>query len=352
MSRLREDFRSLAYNLCEKRELPLLVTDLIAEYLVYRDLFNISILSRSLSAEANAIIYRDIVVDLDGSERCVRKASLLFRTLLTSEAAAQAVRTLSLAGDPLQDWRNRTSRIQDGESVEGPLRGVIPPGMYTDLTGFTRGEIELYQQLAASMRSTIEVPVWALRMCAIRLTTVQTLSVSSDYFRFLDFRSAWQDMVRDASMIQLRSCSSCLDLLHGKRRHASVVKDWDGALLTPIVLSGIESFAAVVSLESEAVRQLRPGGSSITRLTLHHYQIQDFDLSSLLAATPNLRYLKYHASIDYAWATSPRRNVASKHGVGLEPLFHALHRVGHSFKSFTCLMTLTRTAFTSVRATL
>jgi hypothetical protein len=99
MSALKMDVRDLVYKLCEGREVPLLVTDIIAEYLVHRDLFNINTLSRSLNAQANTIIYREIIIDLDGTDQSVKKASLLFRTLLTSETATPG------CPHPLSGWR-------------------------------------------------------------------------------------------------------------------------------------------------------------------------------------------------------------------------------------------------------
>lgn len=340
MSTNTVDFRNLVYKLCEGREVPLLVTDIIAGCLHDRDLFNINTLSRSLNAQANAIIYRDVVVHLDGSDQSIKTASLLFRTLLASKTAAQAVLTLSLAGDPLRDWRKRFSRIEDGESVETPLRGRTPPDIRADFTNLTtQEEIELYYKVAASYSAsmrpfTSEVPLWALYLHVLGLAPrVQSLSVSSDYFRFPDFRSTLQDMAGNSTLKKLRSCNMCLDLLQGDRRHASVARDWDDALLMLFAVPDIQSIAAVVSLKPEAVRQLRPGGSSITRLTLHHYQFLDFDLSSLLATTPNLRYLKYHATTDYAWAGARcRERTTREHAVGLEPLYDALHHVSDSLQ--------------------
>lgn len=343
MSTARNDFRNLVYKLCKGREVPLLVTDIIAGCLVHRDLIKINILSRSLSEQVNAIIYRDLVVDLDGSEQCIKTASLLFRTLLTSKSAARAVRTLFLAGDPLQDWRYKIFLAnKDSESNEGPLRGRTPPGMNADLSNFTQRETELYDKVAhlssANKRpSTSEVPVWALYLHLIRLTPhVQGFSVRSDYFRFPDFRSTLQDVARDSSLRELRSCILCLDLLQRNHQHVSAIQDWDDALLALFTAPDIQSIAAVVSLKPEAVRQLRPGGSSITQLDLHHYQIQLSDLSSLLAATPSLRHLKYHARTDHSWLTyEPRRKEAtsdSKHRIGLEPLFNALHHVSDSLQ--------------------
>jgi hypothetical protein len=338
MSTVSVDIRNLVYKLCEGREVPLLVTDIIAGYLTRRDLFNINILSRDLNEQANAIIYREVVVDLDGSEKSVRNASLLFRTLLTSETAAQAVRTLSLAGDPLQSWRKSVSGYD--EIIEEPLRGKIPPGIHADLVDFTQGEIQLYHKVAAlhlasTHPTTSEVPIWALYLHVFHLAPhVQDFSVSSDYFRFPDFRNTLQGMFRNPLLANLRSCSLCLDLPKGWNRHAVVVQDWDSTLLMPLTVPGIQSVAAVVSLQSEAVRQLHLGGSSITRLNLHHYQIEDFDLSSLLAATPCLRYLKYHATSDYGWLGSGYRKEAPmwEHRAGLEPLYDALHLVADNLQ--------------------
>jgi hypothetical protein len=125
MSALKVDMRNLVYKLCEGREVPLLVTDMIAELLVHRDLFNINTLSRTLNAQANAIIYRDVVVDLDGTKRSVEKASLLFRTLLTSKTAARAVNSLSLAGDPLQNWRTSLGSV-DKVGTHRPCMRISP----------------------------------------------------------------------------------------------------------------------------------------------------------------------------------------------------------------------------------
>lgn len=111
-------------------------------------------------------MYRDVVVYLDGSEQSVRTASLHFRTLFTIKAAAQAVRTLYLAGDPLQDWRTKSPRKED-EGLEDRLRSSTLPGIHADLTDFTQGGIELFDKvLALSSASTrlpaSEVSVWAL----------------------------------------------------------------------------------------------------------------------------------------------------------------------------------------------
>lgn len=141
-------------------------------------------------------------------------------------------------------------------------------------------------------------------------------------------------MAGDGYFQKLQDCNLCLDLLDRKRRHPSVVQDWDSALLTPFMAPYVKSIATVVSLKPEAIRQLRPGGFCITRLVLHHYQIQDSDLSAILAATPKLQYFEYHATTDYSWLrliTSPqRKEPTSEHCIGFGPLYDALHSVSDS----------------------
>lgn len=357
MSTTREELRSLVYELCEPRKVPLLVTDMIADHLDHRDLFNINTLSRSLNAHANAYIYRDVVFNLDGSEQSIEKASLLLRTLLTSDTAAQAVRTVFLVGVPLEAWRLENAPLSDNESIEEPLRGKTPPAIHADLTQFTLGEVELYHKVAAvssaSMRpltSQSSIPTQFLHALHL-MPNLEDLSVSADYFRFPDFRNTLQDMARDSTM-KLRSCRMCLDLLPKRRPrghwHPVVVRDWDSALLSLLAVPGIQSIAAVASLKSEVVRQLRPGGSSITRLDLYIYQKQELDVSALLAATPNLRYLKYHACLDHSWYNSgsywrerqgqqneawvSSYNPSCQPNVGLEPLYDALHHLSDSLQ--------------------
>lgn len=339
MSILKADMRNLVYKLCERREVPLLVTDMIAELLEHRDLFNINTLTRTLNAQANAIIYRDVVVYLDGTKQSVKKASLLFRTLLISKTAARAVNSLSLAGDPLQDWRTSLVFKYRDESIEKSFEGRNLPALHADLTDFTKEEIMFYGHVA-SCSSMSESPrtnvlsIWAVWLYIFRLMpNIQDFSVSSDYFRWPGFRSILQGMVRNSSIAKLRSCNLCLDLLSGKERHPVVVEDWDSALLSLLEVPGIESIAVVASVRAEAVRQLRLGATSITRLDLHHYQTHEVDLGSLLVAMPGLKYLKYHARSDYSWLGSSHRfDSIWVHHIGLEPLYDALHHVSDSLE--------------------
>ena len=342
MSAVAQGLRSLIFRLCEPRDIPVLVTDRIADHLDERDLLKINLLSREFNWEANAIIYRDIVIDLDGSQRAIAKSSLLLRTLLTSSTAASAVRSLSLTGEPLEDLREEVwqEAIRTNESVEGPLRGRPPPDMQVDVTGFTAREIECCHKGAALWTITLEAlgeaHLWALCLHIFRLTSsIEHLTVDSDYFRYPDFRDALQRMAREGLFQELQSCDFCLDLAKGMRRRQIAVRDWDSTLLALFEAPNIKSIGAVVSLQSQAVRQLRPGGrSNITRLTLHHYQTEKSDLQTLLAMIPRLQYLQYHATTDYAWLGSPRRRkeAIAEHAVGLDPLFDALHHVADSLQ--------------------
>ena len=56
--------RPLIYSLCEQREVPVLVTDLVARYLDEQDLQKINILSPTLNEQASSIIYKDVILDL------------------------------------------------------------------------------------------------------------------------------------------------------------------------------------------------------------------------------------------------------------------------------------------------
>ena len=243
-------------------------------------------------------------------------------------------RTLSLPGDPIQDWRDETLQLDNGESIEDPLRGKTPPKINADLAEFTQGEIELYDKivalsLASMRRPTSEVCVWELYLYAFgRTPQIEGFSVSSDYFRFPNFRSTLLNLAYDPLFGILRSRSLCLDLPKGKHRHTSVVQGWDSAFLALFTVPSIQSISAITSLKSEAVCQLSTDRSSITRLNLHHYQIQDCDLSSSLTATPSLKYLNYHAIIDHVWLG----NATSERGVGLEPLYDALFRVSDNLQ--------------------
>lgn len=207
------------------------------------------------------------------------------------------------------------------------------------MTHFNRREKELYDNVAASspvqMRARLgEVPAWALCLCLLRLTPrIRDLSISSDYFRFSGFRDVMRSMAETDAFPNLQRYNLSLDLLDQKLRHPRVVEDWDQALLMPFVPRNAQSVAVVTSLKSEAVRRLRLGSLAITRLVLHHYQIQDSDLSALLAATPQLQYLEYHATTDWDWLRSRRRRERNPgHDIGLDLLFDALHHVSDSLQ--------------------
>jgi hypothetical protein len=305
------------------------VTDLIARGLDEQDLLTISILSPTLNREANSIIYKDIVLDFS-EEHFRQRATLLLRTLLTAPTAASNVRSLSLIGDPLYRWRKETGGHD--ESIEAPVRGQTPPEIPLDLTTFALKELELYQK-AGSLQMTklssdwkIPLPGLCLEIISLLHCHLEDLHISSDYFKYPNFRNNLRCMFDSGGFQNLESSSLCLDVVHGRRyTHNNAVRDWDDTLLTPFLAPNIKSIKAVMTLNPEAVSRMR--GSSITRLVLHHCQIQECDLSGLLAATPRLRYLEYHACVDCPWYISHWTGKGVSRSLGLDPLFNALHHV-------------------------
>ena len=320
----------LVYSLCERRRLPVLVTDLITRHLDERDLLTISILSPTLNKHANSIIYNNIVLDLS-EENSWRRVTLLLRTLLTTPVAASNARSLSLIGHPLLRWRRETA--WKDERAEAPVRGLTPPEILLHLkTTFTPEELELYHR-TGSLRTTKISPDWRIslpRLCLDIISLLQhsleELHISSDYFRYPGFRDDLRSMFDSGGFRKLQSCSVCEDIIHAKGRpHVDAVRDWDDTLLTPFSAPSIDSIKAVMTLNPEAVNRMP--ASSITRLTLHHCQIQEYDLNGLLAATPRLCYLEYHATVDWGWYSNHWSPSEMTRSLGLEPVFNALHHV-------------------------
>ena len=325
----------LVYSLCDQRNVPVLVTNLIAGYLDEQDLLIISTLSRKLNVQAISVIYREIVIDLSYTACSRRKAVLLLRTLLTNRTAASHVRSLVLTGDPLSQWRKQTPLVDD--SIEHTFRGKVPPEIPFDLSAFTGDEIEMYQRKTDSLFMTMRTSRWQIslpKLCLDIISLVlrlQDLDISSDYFRYPDFREGLRNIVDLGGLQNLQCSTLCLDVVRGKRRHINVVRDWDDALLTPFLATNIKSITAVITLQPEALSQLRI--SPITRLNLHHCQVQDFDLNAVLAATTRLSYLEYHASVDLSWYRSRNgSHYGRRRGLGLAPLFDALHHVSDTLK--------------------
>ena len=128
---------ALVFSLCEQRRLPVLVTDLIVSYLDGLDLFVISTLSRNVNKSANALIYHNLVINLDVVEHSDfgKKAMLLLRTLLTSKTASSAVRSISLSRKPLLQWRRDAPRT-DLTTEDSFKRHALPESLI-DMSAFT-----------------------------------------------------------------------------------------------------------------------------------------------------------------------------------------------------------------------
>jgi hypothetical protein len=319
----------LVYSLCQQRKLPILVTDHLARYLDEQDLLTISVLSRTLNEQAKAIAYKHVVLDL-GKERGRRRAALFLRTLLTTPTAISNVQSLYLIGEPLYQWRDHIARRHEG--TERPLRGRHPPEILLDLTMFAPDELELYRNIS-SLQMTIRDSDWMItlpKLCLdiILLTNhhLEGLQISSDCFRYPEFRAGLKSMFVSGRFPNLQSSGLCIDVISGRRwRHITAVQDWDDTLLAPFSAPSIDSIISVMTLKPEAVSQMH--ANSITRLVLHHCQLEEFDLNGLLAATPRLHYLEYHAHVDYSLYTSHWTLSGMSRCLGLDPLFSALHHV-------------------------
>ena len=325
----------IVYSLCEQRRLPVLVTDLIAHYLDQNDLLKIGTFSSTLNEQANSILYKDLVLDLS-EEHARPRLALVLRTLLTTRTAASNVRSLSLIGHPLSKWRKDTAG--HGESVETPIRGLTPPVILLDLeTTFTSRELDLYQKMGplpvvtSSSKWNTSLPRLCMDVLNLLRCYLEDLHISSDYFRYFDFGKNLRAIFETRGFQNLQSCSLCDDVILANcghwqgRPHINVVRDWDDALLAPFFAPNITSIKAVMTLTPEAVRLVTP--SSITRLTLHHCQIQEFDLDRLLAATPRLCYLEYHAVVDFGWYKKHWSRSGTSRSLGLDPLLDAIHHV-------------------------
>ena len=154
---------------------------------------------------------------------------------------------------------------------------------------------------------TTHFPAWKIpvpRLCLDIINLLhyhlEDLQITPDCFRYSDFRDNLRGMFDSGEFPNLQSSSLCLDVIYGRRyTHINAVRDWDDILLTPFMAPNSHSIKAVMTLNPEAVSQMCT--SSITRLILHHCQIQESNLNGLLAATPRLCNLEYHASVDFNW---------------------------------------------------
>nr|OQO23200.1 hypothetical protein B0A51_06266 [Rachicladosporium sp. CCFEE 5018] len=106
--------------------------------------------------------------------------------------------------------------------------------------------------------------------------------------------------------------------------YINFAQGWDPALLMPFVAPKIESVSVVMTLALGSIGHFPV--SSLTRLVLHHYQYRDCEVSSLLAATPKLRYLEYHALVEHGFSWGPRRDL------GLEIVYGALHNISDTLE--------------------
>jgi hypothetical protein len=330
MSPVHMDFaniKPLVYSLCEQRKLPVLVTDSIAALLDERDVVTISALSRVSHQHALPMMYNELILDLT-EKLNAQRTTLLFRTLITKPAVGSHVRKLSLIGDPLRQWRKEKT-AHDYEHAEGPSFGLIPPDILLDLKDFSVKEMDLYQSFCPRPQSGWNISLHQLCLDIINLVChrLEALEISSDYFRYAGFRDCLTGVIEVGSFPYLRTSSFCTNVMHGGRwdPHINVVQHWDDILLAPFSIPGIMTIQTVMALQPDSVRRLRT--STLTRLTLQHCQIGGFDLNGLLAVTPRLLYLEYHASVDHSLYRKNWSPTGMSYNLRLDALSNSLHHV-------------------------
>lgn len=293
---------ALVYRLCEARELPVLVTDCLASLLDQRDLFTIGTLSKQLHEQASDILYEQVVLDLSEGACAGRRLPLLLRTLLTSSFAAKYLHRLSLTGTPLLAWKREST---NNAELERFLRRRAPVEICVGLSTFSSREASLLSEIGFLPSQTENSPRSSIslgRCCLMILglpAGLQDVTIESDLLRYPEFGQGLRHLVEVGRLQQLQRSTLCLDLLHGDVCHTDAVLDWNNTILTPLLLPNMSSFAAVLAHDLRHVEQL--SASSITRLTLHHVHHEPSDLNRLLGSTSRLRYLEYHALVNYQW---------------------------------------------------
>lgn len=333
---------ALAQNACNG--LPPEISNLIAGYFEWQHILKTARLSRELHSQAIRIIYHDIALnfalDFTGpaDQFEPNAAVLLLRTLVSNKNAASMIRRLAICGDPLLKWRAECFR--NYVEPERYLRGRVPPDLTKDLSCFTHAELQMYkskvwsdEKSTALVQGQVSLPKLCMALIELAIH-LRHLRISSDHLRYPYFRCALRNLVDAGGLRELETsdlCSDlCSDLPEGWLRSVHAVQDFDAAMLVPFLTPGTKSVAAVMALQASAVSELRL--TSINRLVLRHCQIDDFDLNGLLAATFQLRYLEYHAWVDYRWYTSPRGPQHGHRVSGLESLFEALKHVSNTLE--------------------
>ncbi|OQO09625.1 hypothetical protein B0A48_05027 [Cryoendolithus antarcticus] len=322
------------HSLGKERQLPLLVTDLIASYLDESGtsiLSNLSVVSKALNQFTTTVIYRDIELDFS-KDAC--KAALLLRTLRTNQMARGAVRSLTLTNRRPTYWIRQDVADLDVHCDEDDLNLNLDTLVSGDLSlERTRPMTErTFMAHSAVARLSIEIICLAAGL--------QELSVSTGIFEYPAFRSAWSAMrVLEASLSlqNLRKCSIALDVAEKISDLGYLVEfasDWDTALIMPFFAPNIETISAVMTLVPASVDPLLL--SSVTRLNLHHYQGRKYELKPLLTATPKLRFLEYDAIVQF---DQNRRPPALNDLIGLGVLYEALHLVNDTLEELVATQT-------------
>ena len=212
---------AVVYDLCQYRALPILVTDMISEYLDDEIVFTISTLSRALNASANAIIYRDIICHpADAPAFEGQKAVQLLRSLLSNPTLANHIKSLTVTGE---------IQLED-EDIGLPWPDVGPPEVLVTLADFSSEDLEGYKRTFGLLPSPSDRHIFLQTLVLNILGLVPNLEelyIGSEYFYHPDFRAGMRTLIGLGGLEHLRKCSLHLDLLlglHGWGKDINVVQ--------------------------------------------------------------------------------------------------------------------------------
>lgn len=327
---------ALVATLCHGFGVHTEITNMISKLISPNDIRKLGCVSRQLHDWAESITYREITLDFTDCARTGARAVLLLRTLLASDSAGGNIERLSLSGDPLADWRR--GLFGHNESVEHAVkltdvRRVLVPLQSFTSDEFSRfsGNLELLGIRDTLSDQDLSLPglCCGIIQCA---SSLQDLQVSSDYFRFREFRDGLRSIARLGHLDGLRTADLCTDIMRGFR-HMIAIEEWDEILLQVFSASQVQQLKTLTAMHPGRL-DLSPM-SALTCLVLDHHQCHDYDLKALFMATPALRHLEYTAWIDYNSLPSfiyGRRPPELHHRVpegslGLDRLFESLELV-------------------------
>lgn len=350
------DVRNLIHELGRTRELPWIVTDKIASMLDQQDLLVLSRVGRHIRSHALPFIYENVDLDFDNPDTGITAATLLLRTLVRDKSVALQIRRFVLSGELLWEWRESLAGYDsDPDLAEGYQTNAVPLDMYLhSQEEFARPEFDVptsswnstdfklaeEQGLLAGSRSEGSCELYSLLSVCIdiirSLPALQELRVASDFFRYTSFRDSLTEIIASEHLQKLRSCSLCADIVDCKQidlpRDMRTAYDWTESLYSPFFSAGVNSVETVLTNPAKLIDTLRM--TTITHLSLYHYESGTTGISNLLSFMPDLQVLRYDVTVEIT-LFKPKDSSEPKprpYLGGLNLLFESLQYVNPNLK--------------------